>query len=66
MKRLLKYSLVVALTLGINMTYAKPPKDNHPDPPKPRTAPEVDVTLAAGGLALLSGTIAVLRTRRHK
>lgn len=65
MKKLLKYSLLAALVLGLNMAaYANP--DKKPDPPDPHTAPEVDAALAFGGLALLGGTIAVLRARRSK
>jgi hypothetical protein len=70
MKSLLKYSLILALVLGANMAaYADPPpwSNGHhhdPDPPKPYTAPEVDAALAFGGLALVGGTIAVLRSRR--
>jgi len=73
MKKLFKYSLVLALTLGMGMAaYATPHQDNDKDkwpkdqdPPK-HTAPEVDAGLAAGGLALVGGTIAVLRARRRK
>jgi hypothetical protein len=65
MKTLLKYSLLAALVIGLNSAaYAKPDKHKHPDPP--HTAPEVDAALAAGGLALLGGTIAVLRARRAR
>jgi hypothetical protein len=66
MKTLLKYSLLAALVVGLNSAaYAKP--DKHPkDPDPPHTAPEVDAALAAGGLALLGGTIAVLRARRAR
>ena len=61
MKRLLKYSFLLALALGLNVAaYAK-----HKDPPL-STAPEVDVALATGGLTLVGGTIAVLRARRSK
>jgi len=70
MKPFLKYSLVLVLALGLNMAaHAKPDDDRHHphyDPPTPHTAPEVDAALAAGGLALVGGTIAVLRARRQK
>ena len=68
MKTLLKYSLLAALVIGLNSAaYAKPDKDKHrKDPDPPHTAPEVDAALAAGGLALLGGTIAVLRARRAR
>lgn len=56
-KNLLKYSLVM---LGLALctctaAYASRPK-----------VPEVDPSLAIGGLTLLAGTIAVLRIRRKK
>jgi len=64
MKRLLGYPLVAALAIGLNMAaYAKPHKDH--DPPKPHTAPEFDAALAIGGLALVGGSIAVLRACRR-
>jgi hypothetical protein len=41
-----------------------------PPPPPPRSpskvAPEVDPSLAFGGLTLLGGTLTVLRSRRRK
>lgn len=55
-KNQLKYSLVVlAVVLSTcTVAYARP------------RAPEVDPSLAIGGLTLLAGTIAVLRIRRKK
>jgi LPXTG-motif cell wall-anchored protein len=60
-KNLLKYSLLMlGLALGtcsiaFGMAFR----------PNPHV-PEVDPSLAIGGLALLAGTIAVLRVRRKK
>ena len=57
-KNLLKYSLVMlGLALGTCSAaygFGRP------------SAPEVDPSLAIGGLTLLAGTIAVLRIRRKK
>jgi hypothetical protein len=73
MHRLLKYSLVVALSLGLNTIAHAAPGGNgngngdgngHDNPNNPHTAPEIDAGLATGGLALLGGTIAVVRARR--
>ena len=72
MKRFVKYSLILALALGVSKAaHADPPSwsnghHHDHDPPAPHTAPEVDAALAVGGLALLGGTIAVLRARRSK
>jgi len=57
-RNLLKYS-VVMLALGLStctaaFAFGKP------------SVPEVDPSLAIGGLTLLAGTIAVLRIRRKK
>jgi hypothetical protein len=71
-KRVLKYSLLgLALAVGASASAHADPSWHHrhdPDPPcpEPRTAPEVDPSLAIGGLSLLGGTIAVLRAGRSK
>jgi len=41
-------------------------KDRSHDGNCPNTAPEVDPSLAIGGLTLLGGTLTVLRSRRRK
>ena len=75
MKNVLKYSLLVlALVLTVSPRahadddggwwWSDPPK--HHDPDGPTTAPEVDPSLAFGGLTLLGGTLTVLRSRRRK
>jgi LPXTG-motif cell wall-anchored protein len=33
---------------------------------KPSAAPELDISLAAAGISLLGGTLAVVRARRRK
>lgn len=43
-----------------------PPPPPPPSHPAPSTAPEVDPSLAFGGLTLLGGTLTVLRSRRRK
>ena len=40
--------------------------NGHDNPNNPHTAPEVDAALAAGGLAMIGGTLMVLRARRRK
>jgi LPXTG-motif cell wall-anchored protein len=75
MKRFLNYSLVVALAFGLSMVAHAAPGGNgngngdgngHDNPNNPHTAPEVDPGLTAAGLALLGGTITILRARRRK
>ncbi len=71
MKNFLKYSLLaLALTLTFNSSAkAEPRGRDHHEPPickEPNTAPEVDPSLAIGGLTLLAGGLTVLRTRRQK
>ncbi len=72
MKTLLKYSLLVLVLALTSSTRAhadgwwwNPPP---PDPPPPcnNVAPEVDPSLAIGGLTLLAGTLTVLRSRRRR
>jgi len=63
-KKTLKYSFVIfALALGLNSAAHATPS---PTAVSPKAAPEFDPILAASGLALLGGTLAVLRTRRRK
>lgn len=66
MKTALKSSLLaLALAVAVSpMAQAKhhDPKPNDP----PNTAPEVDPSMAFAGLALLGGTLTVLRSRRSK
>ena len=73
MTKLLKYSLfALALPLGTS-TLAVAHEHHDPRPTAPRngcgtndnTAPEVDPSLAIGGITLLGGTIAVARARRR-
>lgn len=75
MHKSLKYSLVLALALGLTAIAHAAPGGNgsgdgdgngHDNPNNPHTAPEVDAGFAASGLALLGGTIAVVRGRRSK
>lgn len=74
MKMLLKYSLAaLVIALGTSTAaHADPPWWHH-DPPhyrphsaKPNVAPEIDPSLAVSGLALLGGTLTVVRARRRK
>ena len=68
--RVLKSSFLgIALAVGASTAAHASPWHHHDyDPPRrePKTAPEVDPSLAIGGLSLLGGTIAVLRARRSK
>ena len=64
MTKLLKCSLILGLTLGMAAAAHAAPAP--PPPPPTRTAPEVDPGLAASGLMLLGGAIAVVRARRSK
>ncbi|MGA9243941.1 MAG: hypothetical protein WBW03_18395 [Silvibacterium sp.] len=67
MKKLLKYSfLVLALGLGMITAAHAAPTSTTSTVPKPSTAPEVDPSLAMGGISLVAGTLAVLRARCHK
>lgn len=60
-KNLLKYALV-ALGLAFSTCSIAHALVFYPNP---RT-PEVDPSLAVGGLTLLAGTLAVMRVRRRK
>jgi LPXTG-motif cell wall-anchored protein len=74
MKTVLKYSLpVLALALFMNQSAKADPwswgsgwGDGWSPNPNPNAAPEVDPSLALSGLALLGGTLTVLRSRRRK
>jgi hypothetical protein len=76
MKNLLKYALLgLALTLSISTNahadrwHWGPPKPPPPPPPPPtkcNTAPEVDPSLAIGGIVLLAGSLIVVRTKHTK
>jgi hypothetical protein len=75
MKRFLNCSLVLALAFGLSLAAHAAPGGNgngngngngHDNPNNPHTAPEVDAGFAAGALALLGGTLTVLRARRRK
>jgi len=59
-KNLLKYALAVLGLALCSCTVA------HALVFFPHPKPEVDPSLAVGGLTLLAGTLAVLRTRRGK
>jgi hypothetical protein len=68
----LKYSfLVMALVLGTS-SYARAdrpfddPFGNNHKPHQPLSAPEVDPSLAIGGISLLAGTLTVMRAKRRK
>jgi len=65
MKTFLKYSL---LAMALSLTAS--PRAHAGDTPRPtaapKTAPEVDPTLAVTGLALLAGSLSVVRARRSK
>jgi hypothetical protein len=68
LKKLLKYSfLVLALGLGMITAAHAAPTSTTSSVPKPTSkAPEVDPSLAIGGISLVAGTLAVLRARLHK
>lgn len=75
MKNALKYSLLV-LALALTVSTKAHARDDgwdhrkhEPEPQPPscdNQAPEVDPSLAFGGLTLLAGTITVMRSRRSK
>ena len=66
MKTALKSSLL-ALALAVTMSPMAQAKHHDPQPnDPPNTAPEVDPSMAFAGLALLGGTLTVLRSRRSK
>jgi LPXTG-motif cell wall-anchored protein len=71
MTYLLKHStfaLAAALSLS-TLAHADHKRHEPPPPPDrqdPNTAPEVDPSLALGGLTLLGGTLTVLRSRRSR
>jgi len=69
MKFALKYSiLALALVLSLSPRVHAQDRSHYPQPqPQPicgNTAPEVDPSLALGGLMLLGGSLTVLRARR--
>jgi hypothetical protein len=76
MKNLLKLSGPVFVLALAASAYAEPSRDDgwrNPPPhsyePAPKcdnVAPEVDPSLAIGGLTLLGGTLTVIRSRRRK
>lgn len=52
---------------ALALRFAPPPPPPPPQPqPKPHTAPEIDGAMAASGLALLGGSLVVVRARRKK
>jgi LPXTG-motif cell wall-anchored protein len=70
MKSLMKYAvLTLVLTFGAsvaaNAAPLPPCKDGGPSACS-KSAPEVDPSLAGAGIALLGGTLVVLRARRRK
>ena len=74
MTHLLKHSML-ALAVALSLTTFAHARDDdrrrHEPPPPPacpdpNTAPEVDPSLAIGGLTLLGGTLTVLRARRSR
>jgi hypothetical protein len=72
MINLLKYStlaLAAALSLSTFAHAWDGDHDKHHDPDQPRdpkSAPEVDPSLALGGFTLLAGTLTVVRSRRRR
>jgi hypothetical protein len=68
MKTSLKYFLFSALVLSAS-SQAFAHGDRHNNPPdcgNQNTAPEVDPSMAIGGLTLLGGTLAVVRARKPR
>jgi hypothetical protein len=76
MKNLLKLSGPVFVLALAASAYAQPlqdegrrnppPHGREPGPNRGNVAPEVDPSLAIGGLTLLGGTLTVIRSRRRK
>ena len=66
MKAILKYSfLALALSLSIAPRAHAAPKPT-PVAVPPKAAPEIDPALAVTGLALLAGSLSIVRARRSK
>ncbi len=65
MKAILKYSLL-ALALSLTAVPSARALDGPGPTAVPRTAPEVDPSLAISGLALLAGSLSVAHARRSK
>jgi hypothetical protein len=71
MKKFLEYAVLTfimafwASSIAGAQANHKPPTPP-PPPPKTKPAPEVDPGMAASGLSLLFGTLAVLRGRNRK
>lgn len=70
MKKILKYSFLgLALAVGANTAaYADRwhhDRDHDRDRAEPRTAAEVDPSLAITGFSLVAGTLTVMRARRR-
>lgn len=79
MKNLLKYSLLALAIMFTASTSAHagglggilaglfgPPPPPKPPPPTTHVGPEVDPSMAFTGLALLAGTLTVMRAKRAK
>jgi hypothetical protein len=71
MKKLLEYAVLTFIMAFWASSIASAQADHKPaspppPPPKSKPAPEVDPGMAAGGLSLLVGTLAVLRARGRK
>ena len=65
LKTLLKCSLL-ALALSLTASTSARAGGYDPYPRQPKTAPEVDPSLAMSGLALLAGALSVARAKRSK
>jgi hypothetical protein len=65
---LMKSTLIsgLALILGTAAYAAPKPTPQPPTITPPKKAPEIDPSLAIGGVSLLLGSLAVLRSRRNK
>jgi hypothetical protein len=65
LKKILKYS-VLGLALAVSASTSVHADARHHDRPReePRTAPEVDPSVAIAGFTLLAGMLTVLRARR--
>lgn len=67
MRNLIKYALLtVVVAFGASIAANAVPCASVNPNCKPSAAPELDISLAAAGISLLGGTLAVVRARRRK
>lgn len=63
-KSVLVLGLILVMGTVVHASPAPPSPPSAPTPATPKRAPEIDPSLAISGVALLAGSLAVLRARR--